>query len=449
MATRVIMPALELTQETGRLISWLKHEGDPVSKDEPLMEIETDKATIEIAAPESGVLGGLLIKEDDIVPVGQTIAWILAPGEEVPATTGNEPISGRSKNIQSQPDPNIQQDKKTVIPNVSPVARKMAEELGINLSEIKPKGKKIEKADVVAFSQSATIPVIPEKPSTLQTKHVIPASPKARRLATERGYDLSDLTGTGPQGSIVAADIPMDVKAGDEAPVTFETIGNIWRVMTERMVSSWKNVPHFYLVREVDASELLEWRSRLSPKIEQHSGVKPTITDFLVKMVAFCLKEHPRLNASWVDGKIQNNPNINIGIAVAIEDGLTVPVIHAADQASLGNIATRSSDLISRAKEHKLALSELTGGTFTITNLGMYKVDAFDAIVNPPQAAILAVGQIADRVVPRNGQVVIRPQMILTVSLDHRVVDGARAAQFLDSLADVIENPWSLLRDLF
>ena len=215
--------------------------------------------------------------------------------------------------------------------------------------------------------------------------------------------------------------------------------------MAERMSTSWTTVPHFYLVREVDASGLIEWRNHVAPSIEKRIGIKPTFTDLLVKVIGFTLRDHPHVNASWAEGRIQWNPEINIGIAAAIDEGLIVPVVHGADGASLSEIAMRRSDLIERAHQKKIRPADISGGTFTLTNLGMYGVDAFDAIVNTPQAAILSVGRIADRVVPIDGQIVIRPMMVLTLSLDHRVVDGARAAQFLKDLALLIEDPWGLL----
>ena len=460
MATSVIMPALEIAQESGRLVSWLKREGESVTKGEPLMEIETDKVTVEIEAPDSGILGGVLVKENDEVPVGQTIAWILAPGEKAPSTPLNEPRSGRVSTLQAIPQSKPQPAPASVIQDISPVARKMAEEHGIDLALVKSNGKRIEKADVLAYID-ATQRVAPEPfdqtpwpehqggqdrlAPVVSAARLTPASPKARRLAAERGIELSALTGSGPDGAVLAADVPLHLESVPVSAPRLETPGTVWRVMAERMSKSWTTVPHFYLVREVDASMLVEWRKRVAPTIEKRIGIKPTFTDLLVKLIGFTLRNHPRVNASWADGNIQWNQEINVGIAVAIEQGLIVPVVHAADGASLSEIAARRSDLIERARQGKLRPADISGGTFTLTNLGMYNVDAFDAVVNTPQAAILSVGRIADRVVPFEGQVAIRPMMVLTLSLDHRVVDGARAAQFLDDLATLIEDPWRLL----
>lgn len=449
MATNVIMPALEMAQESGRLISWLKQEGETVTKGEPIMEIETDKATVEIEAPDSGILGGVLIKENDEVPVGQTIAWILAPGEEAPSVLLDEPKSGRVNTLQAtSAEPKPQAAPASVSPEISPVARKMAEEHGIDLMLIEAKGKRIEKADILAYIDAAQ-PATPELAtvsSTVSTPSKISlASPKARRLAKERGINLSTLTGSGPEGAVLAADVPLGAEPGTAASPNLETPGTVWRLMAERMSASWTTVPHFYLLREVDASWLIEWRKRVAPAIEKRIGIKPTFTDLLVKVIGFTLRDHPRVNASWADGNIQWNQEINIGIAAAVDEGLVVPVVHGADGASLSEIATQRADIIDRARLKKLRPADLSGGTFTLTNLGMYNVDAFDAVVNTPQAAILSVGRIVDRVVPVDGQVEIRPMMVLTLSLDHRVVDGARAAQFLDDLVNLIEDPWGLL----
>ena len=444
MATSVIMPALEMAQESGRLVNWLKREGESVNKGEPIMEIETDKATVEIEAPESGILGGVLIKENDEVPVGQTIAWILAPGEEVPSVPVDEPRSGRVNTLQPAPKTKPQPATIPLSLAISPVARKMVQEHGIDLTLVEAKGKQIEKADIQAYI-TGTQPTVPKTASLFSKTRLAPASPKARRLAIERGIDLSALAGSGPDGAVLAADVPLSMELDTTTVPSFETPGTVWRLMAERMSTSWTTVPHFYLVREVDASGLIEWRNHVAPSIEKRIGIKPTFTDLLVKVIGFTLRDHPHVNASWAEGRIQWNPEINIGIAAAIDEGLIVPVVHGADGASLSEIAMRRSDLIERAHQKKIRPADISGGTFTLTNLGMYGVDAFDAIVNTPQAAILSVGRIADRVVPIDGQIVIRPMMVLTLSLDHRVVDGARAAQFLKDLALLIEDPWGFL----
>ncbi len=446
MATNVIMPALEMAQESGVLVAWLKHDGEAVSKGEPIMEIETDKVTVEIEAPASGTLGGVLAKEGDVVPVGQTIAWILAPGEQAPESVPGITQSGRGssgalpgggRQPVTQPDHPIE---------ASPVARRMAEEHGLDLALLKSDGRRIEKADVLAYlaDPRAGAPESGPIPSGHSTSRLVPASPKARRLASERGIDIATILGSGPEGAVLAADVPLQATAENpEAQV--ETPGTVWRLMAEHMVSSWSSVPHFYLVREVDASQLMDWRESVAAAVEGKTGAKPTYTDLLVRLIGAALHEHPRMNAAWVNGRIELYKNIDVGLAVAVEEGLLVPVIRNAERASLSEITAQRKDLVERAQSRKLRPADVSYPTFTLSNLGMYNVDAFQAIVNAPQAAILAVGRIAERVVPVKGQVAIRPMMIMSLSCDHRVVDGVRAAQFLDALADKIEHPLALL----
>jgi pyruvate dehydrogenase E2 component (dihydrolipoamide acetyltransferase) len=403
------MPALEMAQDNGKILRWLKPEGASVIKGEPIMEIETDKVTVEIEAPATGTLAHITAREGDVIPVGQTVALILAPGE----------------------DPKVL--------SASPVARKIAQEHGVDLARVKPGGGRIEKADVLEYIKATN-----GRPTTETTNaRLIVASPKARRLAQERGIEIATLRGTGPDGAIIAQDIPVAPFVTRHPPPA--TLSTVWRVMAERMTQSWTSVPHFYLAREVDARGLVEMRARIAPAIEKRTSIKPTYTDLLVKMIAMVLRDHPRLNASWIDDTIRLNDAINVGIATAIEEGLIVPVIHRADALSIGEIAARRKDLVERANAGKLKPGDISGGTFTLTNLGMYDIDAFNAIINAPQAAILAVGRIADRVVAVNGQPAVRAGMIVTLSCDHRVIDGARAAKFLDDLARLIEEPWGLL----
>ncbi|HEX9840297.1 MAG TPA: 2-oxo acid dehydrogenase subunit E2 [Anaerolineales bacterium] len=447
MAKRVVMPALGMAQETGVLVSWLKRDGEPVTKGEPLMEIETDKATVEIEAPASGFLGGVLAHKGDVVPVGQTIAWILAAGEQPPASASLDSQSARASTVSTQGETQEATPSPNISVEISPLARKIAQEHGIDLALIKSNGMRIEKADVLTYINQLR-QTEPEPASVLSTApsptRLTPASPKARRLAAERGIDITMLRGSGPDGAVLVADVPLEVETARSAS-SLETPSTVWRIMAERMTASWTSVPHFYLIREVDASSLIEWRTRVSSTVEKRSGTRPTYTDLLLKLIGFALREHPRVNAAWANGSIQFNQEINVGIAVAVEDGLIVPVIRNADRASISEIASQRKDLVARAQNRKLRPADISDGTFTVSNLGMYNVDAFSAIVNPPQAAILAVGRIAERIVPSNGQVVIRSMMVMTLSCDHRVVDGARGAQFLEDLANLISDPWRLL----
>ena len=424
------MPALGMAQETGTLIQWLKSAGDSVTKGEPLMEIETDKATVEIEAPASGVLSSVTAQAGDVIPVGQRIALILAPGE-----------SDSSTPLQPTPasDSSPQSDSKPAPLNATPVAARLAAEHNLDISQIKPNGGQIRKEDVLAYLDNQNKPISITR---------ILASPKAKRLAKERGIDLSQVRGTGPEGAILVSDLQSllansPILHSSTTPITNYQLptSHIWRVMVERLTQAWTTIPHFYLMREVNASRLVAWRE----SSQKNSAEKITYTDLLVRITAAALRKYPRLNASWQNDNIMLNPDINIGLAVAVEDGLLVPVIHHADEMNLSQLASLRSELVTRAKAGKLSLDDFSGGTFTISNLGMYGVDAFNAIVNPPQAAILAVSRIADRVVPLNGQPAIQPMMTLSLSCDHRVVDGARGAQFLQALADLIEEPLQLL----
>jgi pyruvate dehydrogenase E2 component (dihydrolipoyllysine-residue acetyltransferase) len=434
MPTNVIMPALELAQETGKVLRWMKAAGDTVKQGEPIVEIETDKVTVEIEAPASGILRDVTAQEGDVVPVGQTIAIIAAAGD-APTSTLSPQGRGQGEGARVS----------AVLAGVkaSPLARKVAEEHGVDLARVKTATGKIEKADVLAFVESQKAP----SPANGAPARLVAASPKARRLAAERGVDLGALRGSGPGGAVLTADIPTAPLI--TKPLTLPSpqrgegvgVGTVWRIMAERMTASWTSAPHFYLVREVNVARLVSWLE----KARKQTGAHITYTDLLVKLVAAGLAQHPRVNVSWKDGALERHADINIGLAVALDDGLVVPVLHRADTLGLKDLAAKREDLVARAQAGKLRPADIQGGVFTISNLGMYGIDAFSAIVNPPQAAILAVGRITDRVVPVNGQPAVQPTMVLTLSCDHRALDGARGAQFLGALAELIEEPLALL----
>jgi pyruvate dehydrogenase E2 component (dihydrolipoamide acetyltransferase) len=377
MAVSIVMPALEMAQETGKIISWLKKEGDSIAKGEALAEIETDKVVLEIEAPADGVLAGVKAAAGDVIPVGQIIAWVVAPGEQPPVE----------------------------VASTAPAARTMTEQ---------PRPAK----------------VVPSSTEKIEVK----VSPKARRMAQELGVDLSKVTGTGPGGTISGEDVQRAAESQKAAPQSAEptALSSIARLMAERTTQSWTTAPHFFLVREIDASSLIAAR-------EKH-GRAVTHTDLLVALVARTLVKHPKMNASWTGSGIHLNPNVNISIAIAVKDGVVGAVIPNADSASLADISAKRQDLAERARAGRLHPPDVIGGTFTISNLGMFGVDAFSAIITPPQAAVLAVGRIAERVVPVNGQPAIRPILTMTLSSDHRVVDGAQAAAFLRDVADALTN---------
>jgi len=463
MASAVIMPALELAQETGKVLRWLKAPGDPVAKGEAIAEIETDKVTIELEAPASGILGELAAQEGDVVPVGRAIATILAPGEAgapARAAAAGSPASAAGAGRPTAAAPGAAAPAPTSI-KASPLARRLAAQHGVDLAQIKTSSGKIEKADVLAHVEAR------QAAGNGAAGRLVPASPKARRLAAERGVDLGGVRGSGPTGAILTADVlaaavpapaapPVPAAPAPAAPAAMADarpgarpaeavpVGTVWRIMAERMTASWTSAPHFYLVREVDVTRLIAWRAHALARAGD-AGPRLTYTDLLVKLVAAALVRHPAANTSWRDGAIARNAEVNIGLAVAVEAGLVVPVLHGADALGLAEIAARREDVVARAQAGRLRPADIQGGGFTISNLGMYGVDAFSAIVNPPQAAILAVGRIADRVVAVNGQPAVRPTMMLTLSCDHRALDGARAAEFLGALADLVEEPLALL----
>ena len=437
MPKEVIMPALGMAQDEGVLLRWLKKEGEMVQAGEPLMEVATDKVDVQVEAPASGLLTAVTAQEGDEIPVGQVIALIAAEGEELPAKPVSAPLATDMEDSEGEP-PAQSVPSESRVP--SPVAARMAAQHGIDLADVPAVGLRISREDIEAHMRTAGAGVR------------VLASPKARRLARERGIDLASLAGNGPQGAVLAADVPLTVQPPTESitqpqpvpapaasPPDQPTVSRMWQIMAQRLTASWTSVPHFYLVREVDATGLQGWRSLLASKTPDRVNV--TYTDLLTKLTALSLARFPRLNASWRDGEILFNPDINIGLAVAVPEGLLVPVVHKADQLQVQDIAARRTELVGRANRAALMPDDFAGGTFTISNLGMYGVDAFNAIVNPPQAAILAVARITDRVVAVDGQPAVRPMLTLTLSCDHRAVDGVMAAQFLDTLAALIEEP--------
>jgi pyruvate dehydrogenase E2 component (dihydrolipoamide acetyltransferase) len=376
MPTDVIMPALGMAQETGTVVQWMKHAGDQVVKGEPLVEVETDKAVVEVESPASGTLTSISAEAGAEVPIGTVIALILGSQE-----TGGQ-IS-------------------------SPPSGEVSGEAG---RRGRPRG--VEQVQVIPRPQPA-----PEE-ARLQ-----PASPKARRLAAESDLDLAAVAGSGPDGAVVSADLP---EAAEEGELE---VGRTWRIMAERTATAWA-APHFYLTREVTVEALLAAKKE-----------KTTVTDLLVKLSAVTLKGHPHLRSSWRQGHLVKTRRIAIGVAVAGDDGLTVPVLHDADGKSLAEISAWREGAVERARAHRLHPEDLEGGVFTISNLGMHGVDAFTAIINAGQASILSVGRIAERPVARNGRVEVAQTMILTLGCDHRAVDGARGALFLKDLVAAIEDP--------
>jgi pyruvate dehydrogenase E2 component (dihydrolipoamide acetyltransferase) len=398
MAFSVVMPALEMAQETGKLIAWRKKEGERVIKGEPLLEVETDKAVLEVEAPADGILAGIKASAGADIPVGQTIAWILAPGEKPPAEYQAAEAAPAARAKTEQPSP-------------------------------------------------AAVRAGPAEPTAERSTKI---SPKARRLAKELGVNISALHGSGPGGEILASDVEAAAsKTISQATKNIpekksgkvEVPTSLGRLMAERTTQSWTTVPHFFVSREIEASALNDYRERVAAEVERTHQVRITHTDLLVALVSRVLLKHPRLNASWSPEGVRLHDHVNMAVAIAVNDGVVAAVIPNAHVADLADIAVRRRDVAERARAAKLRPTDIADATFTISNLGMYHVDAFSAIITPPQAAILAVGAIADRVVAVDGKPSVRPMMTLTLSCDHRVADGARAALFLHDLANAIREP--------
>jgi len=400
MAFSVVMPALEMAQETGKLIAWRKQEGDRVTKGEPLLEIETDKAVMEVEAPADGVLAKITGAIGADIPVGQTIAWIVAPGEQPP--TDSESATA------------------------APTAR----------ASTQAKSK----------SQDAPVATSAAGSSVAASARI---SPKARRLARELGVDIGRVRGSGPGGEILASDVQSAAAAPAASSVVtpekksgrLEVPSTLGRLMAERTTQSWTTVPHFFVTRDIDAGALNQYREKLALEIERTHKIRITHTDLLVALTSRVLLKHPRLNSSWTADGIHLHDHVNMGVAIAVNDGVVAAVIRNAHRASLPEIAQQRRDVAERARAGKLRPADIADATFTISNLGMYHVDQFSAIITPPQAAILAVGSIADRVVAVEGKPAVRPMMTLTLSCDHRTADGARAAMFLNDLAEAVRDP--------
>src|SRR5262245_6055608 len=409
------MPALGVAQEKGTLLNWLKAEGQSVTKGEPLMEVETDKATVEIEAPASGILSNITASAGDEIPVGNKIAVILAPGE-VAAPAAQDPQPRLESEADSGPSTHDSQSKPGAEPN-PPISTLVKGGL---------------KGDFLS----------PDTSPPARTR--ILASPAARRIAREKGIDLTSLKGSGPDGSVLAEDV---LRVGSTqrmipaAPLKVsETVQltAMRRIVGERMTKSKQTAPHFYLSMDADMTEISRRRSALKEKGE---SLVPSINDYILSACAPALRDFPSLNAVFTDHGVEIFSDINIGLTVALEEGLVVPVIRNADRLSLQELTKQSRELAEKAQSKKLFPLDYEGGTFTVSNLGMFGVDNFIAIINPPQCAILAVGQVGPRVVPHGEGIAVRPIMTMSLSADHRVVDGAIAARFLQEVKRLLEAP--------
>jgi pyruvate dehydrogenase E2 component (dihydrolipoamide acetyltransferase) len=451
MATQVMMPKLSPTMEEGQLSRWLKKEGDKVSMGEPLAEIDTDKATMEMQALGNGVLRKIFIQEGESAPLGQLIAIIGEPDEDISAftsqaqpakpTQASQPAAAEPAESRETPQP--QQRSQQQAP--APVAE----------SENKSGGNGRQAQAPAAKQQSDRLIV----------------SPLAARMAAESGIDLRSINGTGPGGRIVKRDIEGLIghdsaaapstaeapqrylravgggampKAAPRQPSAFhdQPISEMRRVIAKRLVTSLGPIPHFFLTVEIEMDRAAEMRASINALDPE---LKISINDIVIKVAAAALMQHPQVNASFQDKAVRYYEHADIGVAVAIEDGLITPIVRAANQKTLGEIAAEVRDLAERARNRKLRPEEYLGATFSISNLGMFGIDEFTAVINPPEGAILAVGAMTSKPVVRDGDVVVRQMMHVTMSCDHRVIDGATGAKFLQTFKKILENPLLLV----
>jgi pyruvate dehydrogenase E2 component (dihydrolipoamide acetyltransferase) len=416
MATEVIMPKVDMVMETGTFVEWLVKEGGQATKGDPLFVIITEKAAIEVESPADGILAGVTAKPDDVIPVTQTIAYILAPGEALPANTAPKPAPVASAS--PKPEAKVETVAATAPAVASgkvratPVARRMAERLGVDLNQIPGRGPngRIHKADVLAYQKPQAVPGA----SSASIVVPMPVSQSAIPLPDARRKQVIPVSG-------------------------------VRKIISERMAQSAFTAPHIHLSLRVDMTEVVRLRERILEPLQKQTGQRVSYTAILARAVATVLPRHPYLNASLSDGNIILWDDVHLGIATSVEDNLIVPVIREAQSQSLGQIVTAMSDLTERARSRRLTAAEMTGSTFTISNLGMYGIESFTAIINPPEAAILAVGKMVDTPVACDGQIVLRPMMELTACADHRISDGATVARFLADLKAALENPYLLI----
>ncbi len=462
MATSIVMPQMGYDMQQGTVVRWHKQEGDAVARGDVLADIETDKATVEFEAFVSGVLRKIVAQEGIAIPVGDLIAVITGPDEALPEGllsgrgSGNKddaPVGNGATSVAAQPVSTVASAPPAASPGgevrASPIARRLAREQGIDLAVVTgtgPGGRIVEK-DVLNHTDAGaqTSPV-----ATAAAE--VRASPIARRLAREGGIELALVTGTGPGGRIVEQDVLNNLEAAsqpssDAASASAQPeqvdLSRMRQTIAKVTSDSKRDTPHFYVSSEVDMTKATEMRGDLNEVLASESRV--SVNDLVVKACAMALQKFPKFNAFYQGGHLQMNPDINIGIAIALESGLIVPGINGCQAKSLVEIAAASRDLIARAHSGTLRNEEYSGTTFSVSNLGMFDVDSFTAIIYPPHAAILAVGRVKEQAVARDGQVTVAQIMTATLSVDHRVADGAEAARFIMEIKGLLEKPAALI----
>ena len=460
MAVQVIMPRFGMTQEEGTIVDWIVEQGEHVERGDPLCEVTTDKVNMEVEAPSDGILAGIRYAAGETVPVTEIIAYILAEGESLPeealkrSATPAGSQQTMTTNIGKQAkEPDLPGDGKQI--KATPLARRMAIREGLELNGISGSGKDgtITRQDLEAF--------LSEKNSR-PGRQKVRATPAARRLAREQRIDLGEIEGSGPEGRVQGWDvkggirqpvqedeapsISAELQAGHEPsdrlegnqPVVLKLQG-IRRTIAERMQASWQTIPHIMFSVDIDMGRAISMRANINARFDD-SSTPVSMTAVLVKACAAALRLHPRLNSYFRGEEIMLMPEVNVGVAVALDEGLIVPVVHQGDLKPLIQIGREINDLSQRARSGRLNPQDVVDGTFTISNLGMYAVDHFTAIINPPQVAILAVGRTAKRFIPDEaGNPVLRSMMTVTLSVDHRAIDGAEAARFFSTLKDILE----------
>ena len=454
MATKVILPVLGETMEEGTITKWLKQEGDQVEKGEPLLEVMTDKVNLEVESPASGVLRKIIAREEETVPVMAMIAVIGTADEPIDDLLAGEGQTPRAAKPTSEdapsvpsgipPSPGLEAPSTTRVSpsraSISPRARRLAHEVNIPLEALAgrgtgPNGRIVEK-DVRAY--------IAQMAEAAKTR----ATPLAARIADERGIDLREIVGSGPHGKVIRDDVVQAVTSGPAFPPLEGKIipfTGMRKMVADNVAKSAQTAPHVTLTVEVDMTEAVNLRAEIAAEFERKHGTRLTFTDLIVKAAARAIPDHPILNASLQGNEIRIPAEVNVGLAVALDDGLIVPVVRNTDKKALPEISAELRQLAEKARSGKLSSQDISGGTFTITNLGAYGVDSFNPIITPGQSAILGVCRIAEKPVVVDGEVVVRSMMNLCLSFDHRVMDGAPAAQFLQSVKELLESPQHLL----
>jgi pyruvate dehydrogenase E2 component (dihydrolipoamide acetyltransferase) len=455
MATEIIMPKMEMSQETAQILEWLKKEGERVEKGEALLVVETDKVTVEIESPASGILAGVKASAGERVPVTSLIGYLLQPGESLPETakgvTGSpseeEGAGGLLATIHqaSRKEAADRAVEQTEVRQATPIARRMAKEAGLSLQVIRGSGPagRIRRADVEAAMAAGLAGEITFEAGAGKVR----ATPAARRIARLYNLDLIRLSGSGYRGRIQAADVrrARDLLVEGSEDVKIVPLRGMRRTIAERMQESYRTAPHISFLARMDMTAFEDLRHELNLQAEKSQSGSVSVTALLVKIVAGTLQRNPWLNASLKGEEIHVHRAINIGVAVALREGLIVPVVHQADRKEVLEIASEVAALADKARQGRLELKDVARGTFTISNLGPLGVEQFTAIINPGQSGILAVGAVTQEPVVMEGQVTIRPIMRMNLSADHRVVDGAVAAHFMNDLRQALGSPSSAL----